>query len=286
MYPKNKNEYPSYILKDTWDEPISDLSKRQNNLVSEKWVFEKDDKTEKNAIENTEINVKDFLKIFFEYMQTHFDELNHHVPMGEKFESWWYRHSFGTSYQPIIQMCYILQGQDLGFDVREHHSQKRISELARKIHGMEYNKETKCRSYKNIDICWGKDNTSYVTENLTLALEYEDSGTIDDLFEELYGKLLYINAEFIVLGGRLNSEFDIEVISKKIENKLQKDNIERFLTFIFIAPDSISKPTKIYFAQFVYDNHKLTRIDDKKYYIEIIQKRISKGVVIRKLDHS
>ena len=56
MYPKNKNEYPSYILKDTWDEPISVLANQENNLVSEKWVFENDDKTEKNAIENTEIN--------------------------------------------------------------------------------------------------------------------------------------------------------------------------------------------------------------------------------------
>lgn len=284
MYPKNNNEYPSYILKDTWDEPIPDVAKKQNNLISDKWVFEKDVKSEKNCAKNIEFNANDILKIFYQYIQTNFDAFNHNVPIGEKFESWWHRHSFGTSYQPIVQMCYILKGQELGFDVREHHSQIRISELAREIHGIKYNKQTKCKSYKNIDICWGKDNTSYEAEDLLLAFEYEDSGTIDDLFEELYGKLLHINSKYIVLGGRLNSELDIEVISDKIENKLQKDNIDRHLIFIFIAPDSISKPTKIYLSQFIYTNSQLMRLDDKKYYINIVKKKNSNGVIIRKLN--
>ena len=90
---------------------------------------------------NIEFNVNDILKIFYQYIQTNFDAFNHNVPIGEKFESWWHRHSFGTSYQPIVQMCYILKGQELGFDVREHHSQIRISELAREIHGIKYNKQ-------------------------------------------------------------------------------------------------------------------------------------------------
>jgi len=205
------------------------------------------------------------------------------VPIGEKFESWWHRYNFGTSYQPIVQMCYILKGQELGFEVREHHSQPRISDLAREIHGIEYNKETKCKSYKNIDICWGKDNTSYEAEDLFLVFEYEDSGTIDDIFEELYGKLLYINSKYIVLGGRLNSELDIEVISEKIENKLQKNNIDRDLIFIFIAPDSISKPTKIYLTQFIYKNYQLMRINDKKYYINIAKKKNFNEVIIQKI---
>lgn len=284
MYPNNKNEYPSYILKDTWDEPVPNLTKKQNYLISDEWVLEKDVK-EKN-VKNIEFNEKKFLKIFYEYIQSNFDDFNHHVPIGEKFETWWHRHSFGTSYQPIVQMCYILKGQELGFEVREHHSQPRISELAQEIHGIVYNKVTKCKSYKNIDICWGKDNTSYEAEDLFLVFEYEDSGTIDDLFEELYGKLLHINSEYIVLGGRLNSELDIEVISEKIENKLQKDNIDRHLIFIFFAPDSIKDPTKIYLTQFIYEKNKLIRNDGKKYYINIGKKTNSNGVIIRKLNSS
>jgi len=84
MYPDNKNEYPLYILRDTWDEPIPDLAKKQNYLISDEWVFEKNARKEKN-VKNIEFNANDILKIFYEYIQTNFNDFNHHVRLCKNY---------------------------------------------------------------------------------------------------------------------------------------------------------------------------------------------------------
>ncbi len=266
MYPqKEKKEYIIY-RKDSWgDPPANTIDKIKK--VSDKWIDE-DISTKKDKI-SVKLKSDDILRFLFEYVNTNFNQFEHHVPIGEKFESWWHRHKYGTSYQPIVQCCYIRKGKELGFSVREHHSQKRITELAWGIHGIKYDRETKMKSYDNIDVCWAEDDSSFDSNNLTLALEYEDSGKLDELFQELYLKLIHINSEFTVLCTRLNYEPDADLISK-IEEKLKKDNIIKPLIFIFIAPDSIVNPTKICFSEFVYQNSELKRVDDNKYFINII----------------
>ena len=281
MYPGIKDEkYPTYVLKDTWDEPLPKLV--HHKPISNKWLDD-NDVSSINATDSkkSELNSEDILKFLYEYLNTHFDQIGHYVPVGEKFESWWHHHKYGTSYQPIVQCCYIRKGRKLGFSVREHHSQKRITELAFGIHRMQYDRETKMKSYNNIDVCWGINDNSFDSNDLTLALEYEDSGKADDLFEELYLKLLHLNSKFRVLGARLNSEPDIHLI-KRIEDKLKKDGIDKTVFFIFIAPDSISDPTKICFSEYVYKNGELKRVDNDKYVINIASKTTPDGLLIRK----
>lgn len=283
MYPeKKKKEYPSFITKTTWDEPpIEPLEPKPNNskdkLVDEKTTLIKDTSIDNDAI----------LKFLYEYIKNYFNQFGHYVSTGDRFETWWHQHKFGTSYQPIVQMCYILKGQELGFSVREHHSQSNITELAKEIHSIEYNRRTKMKSFKNIDVCWGIDENSFGSDNLIMALEYEDSGKIDELFEELYQsqKIIKINSKFTVLGTRLNTELSFDFTKKNIEEKLQKHNLSRFfdnrfLIFIFIAPDSISNPTKICFAEYVYQNSELKRIDDKKYSFNIFFENTPEGIII------
>lgn len=166
--------------------------------------------------------------------------------------------------------------------MREHHSQKRITELALGIHGIQYDRETKMKPFENIDVCWAVNDGSFDSNNLILALEYEDSGKIDELFQELYLKLIHINSEFTVLCTRSNYEPDIHLISK-IEEKLKNDNITKPLIFIFIAPDSIVEPTKILFSEYVYQNSELKRVDNNKYFINIMQSKMPDGIIIEKL---
>lgn len=283
MYPeKNDHKYPTYILKDTWDEPLPNVVHHKSYHVTDKWV---DGESSHDGVlsKKPELNADDLLKFLYEYVSTHFNQICHHVPIGEKFESWWHRHNYGTSYQPIVQCCYIRKGSKLGFSVREHHSQKRITELALDLHGVKYDRETKMKSYENIDVCWGISDNSFDSNDLTLALEYEDSGKLDDLFEELYLKILYLNAKFKVLGTRLNIEPDIHLI-KQIENKLKNDSIDETIIFIFIAPDSIANPTKICFSEYVYKNGELKRSDENKYFINISIKKTPACTLIQKID--
>jgi len=281
MYPKIENKkYPTYVLKDTWDEPFP--KSVHQKPIRNKWL---DDDSSTNTInsEISKLNPVDLLKYIYEYVNTHFDQIGHHVPIGEKFESWWHRHNYGTSYQPIVQCCYIRKGRKLGYSVREHHSQKRITELALGIHGVQYDRETKMKSYNHIDVCWGINDNCFDSNSLTLALEYEDSGKTDDLFDELYLKLIHTNSKFRVLGARLNLEPDIHLINQ-IENKLNKDGIDKTVIFIFIAPDSISNPTKICFSEYVYKTGELKRVDDDKYVINITSKTTLNGTLIQKTD--
>lgn len=115
-----------------------------------------------------------------------------------------------------------------------------------------------------------------------MALEYEDSGKIDELFQELYLKLFHINSEFTVLCTRLNYEPDAHLISI-IEERLKKDNITKPLVFIFIAPDSIIDPKKICFSEFVYQDFKIKEVDNTKYFINLIQIKTPDGTRIEKL---
>ncbi|VVB88615.1 Uncharacterised protein [uncultured archaeon] len=279
MYPqKKKNEYIIH-RSDSWDDPpTNNLEKIKK--VSDKWVNE-NISTKKDNL-SVKLSSDDILRFLFEYINTYFNRLGHHVPIGTKFESWWHRHKYGTSYQPVIQCCYIRKGKELGFSVRDHHSQKRITELALGIHGIKYDRETKVKSYYNIDVCWAEDDSNFDSNNLTLALEYEDSGKLDELFQELYLKLIHINSEFTVLCTRLNYEPDAHLISK-IEEKLKKDNITKSLIFIFIAPDSIVNPTKIYFSEFIYQTFEIKKVDNNKYFINIMQSKTPEGTIIEKL---
>lgn len=278
---ENKNKFTRFLK--VWDEKRNTKLKTEPKGISHKWV---DEKPPTNEIDkpNIELNNELILKYLFEYVNTYFNQFGHYVPIGSKFENWWHHHKYGTSYQPIVQMCYILKGQELRFAVREHHAQKRITELALGIHGIKYDRESKMESHNNIDVCWGENEGSFASDNLTLALEYEDSGKIDELFEELYkhNGLLDINSKFTVLGTRLNYEPDVYLIST-IEEKLKKDNIIKPLIFIFIAPDSLSKPSKICFSEYAYQNTQLKRVDDNKYFINIVSNGTPNGIIIKKL---
>lgn len=283
MYPEKKdNKYPTYILKDTWDEPLPREVLHKPYHTTDRWL---DEESSLNRVvsKKPEINADDLLMFLYEYVYTYFNQIGHYVPIGEKFESWWHRHNYGTSYQPIVQWCYIQKGRMLGFSVREHHSQKRITELALGIHGVRYDRETKMKSYGNIDVCWGISDNSFNSNDLTLALEYEDSGKLDDLFEELYQKILCLNAKFKVLSTRLNFEPDINLINR-IENKLKKASIDETIIFIFIAPDSICNPTKICFMEYVYKNGELKRMDSNKYFIKVAIKKTPTDTLIQKID--
>lgn len=273
-----KNKFTRYLK--VWDEKRTTQLKPEPKRVSDKWADE-DASTNKKDKPHIELNNDVILKFLYEYVNDHFNQFGHYVPIGDKFESWWHHHKYGTSYQPIVQMCYIRKGQELGFAVREHHSQPNITKLAWDLHQMKYDRDTKNKAYEKIDVCWGDDEGSFASDNLTLALEYEDSGKIDELFEELYkhNGLLDINSKFTVLGTRLNYEPD--VIIKKIEEKLKKDNITKPLVFIFIAPDSLT--SKICFSEYVYQNSELKRIDNNKYFINIVSKNTPDGIIIEKV---
>lgn len=273
-----KREYVR-ILKDRWDEPIIKPKIPKQKGISDKWLDEEPQNIKKDKT-HIELNDDVILKFLYEYVNTYFNQFGHYVPIGKKFESWWHHHKYGTSYQPIVQMCYVLKGQELGFAVREHHAQPRITQLALGIHGIKYDRETKMKAYDNIDVCWGDDEGSFTSDNLTLALEYEDSGKIDELFEELYKKLIHIDSKFTVLGTRLN--YEPETIVGNIEEKLKKDNIIKPLIFIFIAPDSLSKPSKICFSEYVYQNAELKKIDNNKYFINIVSNETPEGIIIEK----
>lgn len=276
MYPdKKKREYKPFLT-DSWGQNHIQQNNKKVSDASADIATNKEDKS------IAELNAENILKYLFEYVNTHFNQFGHHVARGDRFESWWHRHKYGTSYQPIVQCCYIRKGKELGFGVREHHSQKRITELAWGIHGIKYDRQTKMKSYDNIDVCWAENDSSFDSNNLILALEYEDSGKLEELFQELYLKLIRINSEFTVLCTRLNYEPDAHLISK-IEEKLKKDSITKPLVFIFIAPDSIVNPTKICFSEFVYQNPELKRADNDKYFINIMQSKTPEGIVIEKL---
>lgn len=270
MYPEKKREpYPKSIAKTEWDEPLQ----RQNAGKA---------KIGKTDVENVEACAKCLLNSLVEYFQSYFDKFGHYIRRNEIGGDWWHRTNFGTSYQPMVQMCFILKGQALGFDVREHHAQTNITDYAREVHNIEYNRETKCKSYKNIDICWAKDDTSYLQDNLILAFEYEDSGAIKDLIKELYTKLLLINSKCMALGGRINSEVGAKDIADKIGTKLIEKSIEKSLIFIFIYPDSLRNPTKIFFAQYIYSDSKIRRIDNNGCYVEVFVENTSGHVKIKK----
>ncbi len=191
MYPqKKKKEYIIY-RKDSWgDAPTKPIEKIKK--VSNEWIDE--DASIKKDKQSLKLNSDDILRFLFEYVNTHFNQFHHNVPIGSKFETWWHQHKYGTSYQPIVQCCYIRKGLELGFSVRDHHSQKRITELALGIHGIRYDRETKMKSFENIDVCWAVNDGSFDSNNLILALEYEDSGKLDELFQELYLKLIRNNS--------------------------------------------------------------------------------------------
>ncbi len=276
---KEKKEYV-IILKDRWEIPTKKQLNPKQRGISHKWLDE-ELANNKNDKPQVKLNNDVILKYLYEYVNDHFDQFGHYVPIGNKFESWWHHHKYGTSYQPIVQMCYVLKGQELGFTVREHHAQKRITELASGMHGIKYDRETKMKSYNNIDVCWGDDDHSFTSNELTLAFEYEDSGKLDELFEELYKKLIHIDSKFTVLGTRLNYEPD--VIVKNIEEKLKRDNITKPLIFIFIAPDSLSNPSKICFSEYFYQNAELKKVDDNKYFINIVSKKTPDGIIIEKV---
>lgn len=269
LYPeKKKNEY-KIIQKGSWGEPLEHHIEHNEKHIS-------------SIYQDVDLNAEDILRYIFEYVDTYFNQFGHHVHSGDNFDSWWHRHKYGTSYQPIVQCCYIRKGIELGFSVREDHSQKRITELAMGVHGVKYDRETKMKSYENIDVCWAIDEGSYNKNNLILALEYEDSGKLDDLFQELYLKLIQINSKFTVLCSRLNYEPDADLISI-IEEKLKKDNIIKPLIFIFIAPDSTTNPTKICFSEFVNHNSELKRVDDNNYFIKINAMKSRNQMIIEKL---
>lgn len=269
LYPKNKKNEYKIIQKGSWDEP-------------QEPYIEPDEESIHLNYQDVDLNAEDILRYLFEYVDTYFNQFGHHVRFGEKFDSWWNRHKYGTSYQPIVQCCYIRKGIELGFSVREHHSQKRITELAIGVHGVKYDRETKMKSYENIDVCWAIDESGYKKNNLILALEFEDSGNLNDLFQELYLKLIQINSKFTVLCSRLNYQPDADLISI-IEEKLKKDNITKPLIFIFIAPDSTTNPTKICFSEFVNNNSGLKRLDDNNYFIKINAMKFRNQMIIEKL---
>jgi hypothetical protein len=272
MYPeKKKNEYKIVYIESGGG--LSESQSKQND---------ENELTVSLTNKDNILNAEDILRYLYEYVDTYFNQFGHYVPIGDKFESWWHRHKYGTSYQPIVQCCYIRKGKELGFSVRENHSHKRITELAKGIHGIKYDKETKMKSYDFIDVCWAEDDSNFDSNNLVLALEYEDSGKIADLFQEIYLKLFDINSKFTVLCTRLNYEPDVDLISK-IEYILKKDKITKPLIFIFIAPDSTINPTKIYFSEFINNNCELKRVDNNEYFIKTNEKKVLDRIIIEKL---
>ncbi len=281
MYPEKKKKEYKITLIDSWGKPLQNQIEQKDKKIARVDEVIPIDLPSNKKKPIVELNAENIVSYLFEYINTYFNEFGHHVPIGDKFENWWHKHKHGTSYQPIIQCCYIRKGKELGFSVREHHSQKRITELAWGVHGIKYNRETKMKSYDNIDVCWAEDDNSFASNNLTLALEYEDSGKLDELFQELYLKLIRINSKFTVLCTRLNYEPDTDLISK-IEEKLKKDKVTKPLIFIFFAPDSIINPTKICLSEFVYHKSELRRVDNNKYFINIINKKTPAGIIIEK----
>jgi hypothetical protein len=67
-----------------------------------------------------------------------------------------------------------------------------------------------------------------------------------------------------------------------VGNDKTSDSIGNSLIFIFIYPDTFSEPTKICFAQYIYDDFKLKRVDDSKYYAKVFVENTSGQVKIEK----
>ena len=279
MYPEKKKFEYKTELSDYWDELIESQTEQYNNR---NFYIDKDKSTVYSTDKDIRLNSKDILRYLYEYIDTYFNQFGH-APIGKKFDSWWHQHEYGTSYQPIVQCCFIRKGRQLDLSVREHHSQKRITELAKGVHGVKYDRQTKMKSYENIDVCWAKNDSGFNTNNLILALEYEDSGNLDDLFQELYLKLIYINSTFTVLCTRLNYNPDADFISI-IEKKLKKDNITKPIIFIFFAPDSTINPTRICFSEYVNFNSKLKKVDNNEFFINITSKKTPDGIIIEKIE--